>query len=130
MNCLTCVPLLTKEGSGEVLKWRVSNLPLAPSLVRRGSLAQHIGTLAYRAIGEMRNHLIPSPWPSAGGRGESRNLGCGRQHALGSSRLCGGPSTGLRTGVSKDVLLTICQLPGKARRGRSDHDRTIAIPGR
>jgi release factor glutamine methyltransferase len=32
------IPLLAKEGSGEVLKWRVSNLPLAPSLVRRGSI--------------------------------------------------------------------------------------------
>jgi L-alanine-DL-glutamate epimerase-like enolase superfamily enzyme len=30
------VPLLTKEGSGEVLQRRVSNLPLAPSLARRG----------------------------------------------------------------------------------------------
>jgi hypothetical protein len=28
--------LLTKEGSGEVSEGRVSNLPLAPSLVRRG----------------------------------------------------------------------------------------------
>ena len=30
------VPLLSKEGSGEVSEGRVSNLPLAPSLVRRG----------------------------------------------------------------------------------------------
>ena len=29
-------PLLTKEGSGEVLQWRVSNLPLAPSLSKEG----------------------------------------------------------------------------------------------
>jgi len=36
MNRALRVPLLTKEGSGEVLEWRVSNLPLAPSLVRRG----------------------------------------------------------------------------------------------
>src|SRR5262245_12784750 len=36
MNSSLWVPLLTKEGSGEVLAWRVSNLPLAPSLVRRG----------------------------------------------------------------------------------------------
>ena len=36
MNSSLWVPLLTKEGSGEVLEWRRSNLPLAPSLVRRG----------------------------------------------------------------------------------------------
>ena len=36
MNTSLKVPLLTKEGSGEVLHWRISNLPLAPSLVRRG----------------------------------------------------------------------------------------------
>ncbi len=31
------VPLLAKEGAGEVLEWRVSDLSLAPSLVRRGA---------------------------------------------------------------------------------------------
>ena len=36
MNRSSKVPLLTKEGSGEVLERRVSNLPLAPSLVRMG----------------------------------------------------------------------------------------------
>ena len=30
MNGSLWVPLLTKEGSGEVLEWRVSNLPLPP----------------------------------------------------------------------------------------------------
>ena len=30
------VPLLTKEGSGEVFDLRRSNLPLAPSFARRG----------------------------------------------------------------------------------------------
>jgi len=32
MNTSLKVPLLTKEGSGEVMQWRISNLPLAPSL--------------------------------------------------------------------------------------------------
>src|SRR5262245_49453469 len=36
MNTSLKVPRLTKEGSGEVMQWRISNLPLAPSLVRRG----------------------------------------------------------------------------------------------
>jgi len=36
LNRSSRVPLLTKEGSGEVLQWRVGNLLLAPSLVRRG----------------------------------------------------------------------------------------------
>ena len=36
MNTWLKVPLLTKEGSGEVMQWRIGNLPLAPSLVRRG----------------------------------------------------------------------------------------------
>jgi len=40
MNRSSWVPLLTKEGSGEVFERRVSNLPLAPSLVRRAKRAR------------------------------------------------------------------------------------------
>jgi hypothetical protein len=36
MNRPSKVPLLTKEGPGEVWNAAVLNLPLAPSLVRRG----------------------------------------------------------------------------------------------
>ena len=36
MNRTVEVPLLTKEGSGEVWNAAVLNLPLAPSVVRRG----------------------------------------------------------------------------------------------
>jgi hypothetical protein len=47
---------LTKEGSGEVLQWRASNLPLASSLVRRGFIGPAYSRRAGRVLGR---HIPP-----------------------------------------------------------------------
>jgi hypothetical protein len=60
MNRSTWVPLLTKEGLGEVLQWRVSNLPLVPSFVRFRKEGVHPADRRHSAVSGLMGKAIPT----------------------------------------------------------------------
>ncbi len=135
MNRSSRVPLLTKEGSGEVLQRRVSNLPLAPSLVRRGFIGptdqRHSAGPNLRASGTMFFSKQPlSPLTLSRRRLFRRRIeGCplGREPlnslALGFSRLRaiepGNSFPGERGGAVVSDLSTVSAPGGVYRRDQS-----------